>query len=63
MPDFRRLEAVSAEQLIGEGVVCMVAQQGDYAGQCDICVAALEAIAITSWADFESDAPRAGVRG
>lgn len=56
MPKRRRLKATRAEQLIDEEVVCLVALQGDQAGQCDICVPALEAIAITSWADAESDA-------
>ena len=43
----RRLEALRAEQLIDEGVICLVALQGDQAGQSDIVVSALEIIAIT----------------
>jgi len=43
----RRFESIRVEQLIDEGVVCLVALQGDQAGQSDIVVSALKIIAIT----------------
>jgi hypothetical protein len=62
VPMPRRLEASRAEQLIDEGVVCLVALQGDQAGQSDIVVSALEIIVITSVTGLERCAASRGSR-